>query len=81
MSDHASQPLEEHSYGILSDYVVELHWCKYLKYSLSFKLSVLIPFLVAGEETQRIFIPFFFVLSVFTHIHDIVIFVSEIPDV
>lgn len=73
-----SQPLEEHSYGVSRVDLVGLHWCKYLKYYLSFKLSVLIPFVVVDEETQS-FIPFFFVLSVFTHIHDIFIFVSEIP--
>lgn len=33
------------------------------------------------DEERQSFIPFFFVLSVFTHIHGIVIFVSEIPDV
>lgn len=57
---HTNQPLKEPSYGVLSEYLVGLHWCKYLKSHLSFKLSVLVPLVVAGEETQRIFIPFFF---------------------
>lgn len=73
MSDLHQLAPEEHSYGVSRDDLVGLHWCTYL----SFNLSVLIPFVVVDEETQS-FIPFFFVLSVFTRIHDIFIFVSEI---
>lgn len=65
---HTNQPLKEPSYGVLSEYLVGHHWCKYLKSHLSFKLSVLVPFVVVGEETQRICI-LFFLCSVCLHSH------------